>query len=71
MWLCQFIHIAGTHFLRIIPDNSPASENPEKVKRVIFCTGKVYYELAKERKQLQLEEDVAIVRLEQVAIIVS
>lgn len=36
------------------------------MKRVIFCTGKVYYELAKERKQQKLEKDVAIVRLEQV-----
>uniref|UniRef100_A0A673G067 oxoglutarate dehydrogenase (succinyl-transferring) n=1 Tax=Sinocyclocheilus rhinocerous TaxID=307959 RepID=A0A673G067_9TELE len=59
--------ITGTKFLRIIPDDCPASKNPEKVKRVIFCTGKVYYELAKERKQLKLEEDVAIVRLEQIS----
>lgn len=62
---------AGTKFIRVIPDDGPASKNPERVKRVIFCTGKVYYELAKERKQLKLEENVAIVRLEQVAIIVS
>uniref|UniRef100_A0A8C1YAM2 2-oxoglutarate dehydrogenase complex component E1 n=1 Tax=Cyprinus carpio TaxID=7962 RepID=A0A8C1YAM2_CYPCA len=59
--------ITGTKFLRIIPDGGPASNHPEKVKRVIFCTGKVYYELAKERKQLKLEEDVAIVRLEQIS----
>ncbi|KAI2657868.1 2-oxoglutarate dehydrogenase-like, mitochondrial [Labeo rohita] len=59
--------ITGTKFLRIIPDDGPASENPEKVKRVIFCTGKVYYELAKERKQLKLEKDVAVVRLEQIS----
>lgn len=69
-WL-YLIYFAGTKFLRIIPDESPASKTPQKVKRVIFCTGKVYYELAKERKRLQLEKDVAIVRLEQVAIIVS
>lgn len=54
-------------FRRIIPDEGPASENPSKVKRVIFCTGKVYYELAKERKQLKLEDMVAIVRLEQIS----
>uniref|UniRef100_A0A672QXC5 oxoglutarate dehydrogenase (succinyl-transferring) n=1 Tax=Sinocyclocheilus grahami TaxID=75366 RepID=A0A672QXC5_SINGR len=59
--------ITGTKFLRIIPDGGPASKHPEKVKRVIFCTGKVYYELAKERKRLKLEEDVAIVRLEQIS----
>ncbi|XP_072534173.1 2-oxoglutarate dehydrogenase-like, mitochondrial [Salminus brasiliensis] len=56
-----------TKFRRIIPDEGPASKNPDKVKRVIFCTGKVYYELAKERKQLKLEETVAIVRLEQIS----
>uniref|UniRef100_A0A8C2HT85 Oxoglutarate dehydrogenase like n=1 Tax=Cyprinus carpio TaxID=7962 RepID=A0A8C2HT85_CYPCA len=58
--------IPGTKFRRIIPDDCPASKNPEKVKRV-FCTGKVYYELAKERKRLKLEEDVVIVRLEQIS----
>ncbi|XP_056616415.1 2-oxoglutarate dehydrogenase-like, mitochondrial isoform X4 [Triplophysa dalaica] len=57
----------GTKFRRIIPDDGPASRNPEKVKRIIFCTGKVYYELTKERKQLNLEEDVAIIRLEQIS----
>ncbi|XP_036430123.1 2-oxoglutarate dehydrogenase-like, mitochondrial [Colossoma macropomum] len=57
----------GTKFRRIIPDEGPSSKNPGKVKRVIFCTGKVYYELAKERKQLKLEDTVAIVRLEQIS----
>uniref|UniRef100_A0A671Y1F9 oxoglutarate dehydrogenase (succinyl-transferring) n=1 Tax=Sparus aurata TaxID=8175 RepID=A0A671Y1F9_SPAAU len=56
----------GTKFKRLIPDESPASQNPAQVKRVIFCTGKVYYELAKERKRQELEKDIAIIRLEQV-----
>lgn len=43
-----------------------ASQSPGQVKRVIFCTGKVYYELAKERKLQNLEKDIAIIRLEQV-----
>lgn len=64
----HFIYLvsAGTKFKRLIPDESPASQNPAQVKRVIFCTGKVYYELAKERKQQKLEKDIAIIRLEQV-----
>lgn len=49
-----------------MPDEGPAGEDPAQVKRVIFCTGKVYYELAKERKQQQMEKDIAIIRLEQV-----
>lgn len=58
--------LAGTRFKRLIPDQGPASDDPAQVKRLIFCTGKVYYELAKERKKGNLERDVAIVRLEQV-----
>lgn len=58
--------LAGTKFKRLIPDQGPAAEDPARVKRVIFCTGKVYYELARERKQGNLEQDVAIIRLEQV-----
>ncbi|KAG9341028.1 hypothetical protein JZ751_019782, partial [Albula glossodonta] len=54
-------------FRRIIPDEGPASKSPEKVKRVIFCTGKVYYELAKQRKLEDLEHDIAIIRLEQIS----
>ncbi len=57
---------AGTKFRRLVPDEGPVSQNPAQVKRVIFCTGKVYYELAKERKRQKLEKDVAIIRLEQV-----
>uniref|UniRef100_A0A8D0G3V3 2-oxoglutarate dehydrogenase complex component E1 n=1 Tax=Sphenodon punctatus TaxID=8508 RepID=A0A8D0G3V3_SPHPU len=59
--------LPGTHFMRIIPDNGPAAQNPENVKRVIFCTGKVYYELIRERKTRQMEADVAIARVEQLS----
>uniref|UniRef100_A0A669CWB6 2-oxoglutarate dehydrogenase complex component E1 n=1 Tax=Oreochromis niloticus TaxID=8128 RepID=A0A669CWB6_ORENI len=57
----------GTKFKRLIPDEGPAGQSPGQVKRVIFCTGKVYYELAKERKQQNLYRDVAIIRLEQIS----
>uniref|UniRef100_A0A667X938 2-oxoglutarate dehydrogenase complex component E1 n=1 Tax=Myripristis murdjan TaxID=586833 RepID=A0A667X938_9TELE len=59
--------LPGTHFKRIIPDDGPASASPEKVKRVIFCTGKVYYELTRERKNRGMEDAVAIVRIEQLS----
>lgn len=59
--------LAGTHFLRVIPDSGPAAQSPEKVKRVLFCTGKVYYDLTRERKARQMEADVAITRVEQVS----
>ncbi|XP_040292412.1 2-oxoglutarate dehydrogenase-like, mitochondrial isoform X1 [Bufo bufo] len=57
----------GTVFHRVIPESGAACQNPQNVRRVIFCTGKVYYELVKERHQKQLESQVAITRLEQIA----
>ena len=41
--------LTGTSFKRVIPDSGPASNNPEKVRKLLLCTGKVYYELAKVR----------------------
>jgi 2-oxoglutarate dehydrogenase E1 component len=49
-------------FQEIIDD---ASTNPKDVKRVLMCTGKIYYDL--KAKQLKdKRKDVAIVRLEQI-----
>jgi 2-oxoglutarate dehydrogenase E1 component len=38
--------------------------NPQSVERVVFCSGKVYYELLQERRAKQLN-NIAIVRMEQ------
>ncbi len=38
--------------------------DPKQVERVVFCSGKVYYELLQERRKLELN-NVAIVRVEQ------
>uniref|UniRef100_A0A8C5IX78 2-oxoglutarate dehydrogenase-like, mitochondrial n=1 Tax=Junco hyemalis TaxID=40217 RepID=A0A8C5IX78_JUNHY len=59
--------VSGTSFQRVIPENGPAAEEPHEVKRVILCTGKVYYDLVKERKNQDLEKQVAITRLEQIS----
>jgi 2-oxoglutarate dehydrogenase E1 component len=48
-------------FQRVIPDDLP---DPTKVKRILLCSGKVYYDLAAERRRRKLD-DIAIVRLEQ------
>jgi 2-oxoglutarate dehydrogenase E1 component len=37
---------------------------PDKVKRLVFCTGKFYYDLLAEREKLN-SEDVALIRIEQ------
>lgn len=57
---------AGTNFLRVIPECGPAAQSPQSVRRVLFCTGKVYYDLTRERKARGMEADVAITRVEQV-----
>lgn len=57
----------GTEFQRVIPDASPASQNPSTVKKLIFCSGRVYYDLVKARRERNLESDIAISRLEQIS----
>lgn len=49
------------HFRRILTD---PHTDPQQVKRVLICSGKVYYDLAAEREELG-RDDVAILRLEQ------
>lgn len=49
-------------FKEVIDD--PFVQNAEEVKTVLFCSGKIYFDLA-ERQQKENRRDVAIVRLEQ------
>ena len=51
----------GTFFQEVIDDNFA---DPAKVKRVLFCNGKIYYDLVG-KQQLEERKDVAVVRLEQ------
>ena len=57
----------GTEFQRMILDKGPASETPAQVDKVLFCTGKVYYDLIKERRERGLESKIAIHTLEQIS----
>ena len=43
-------------------------EEADKVKKIIFCTGKVYYDLIKERAKKELDSKIVIARVEQVII---
>ncbi|GAA0282706.1 multifunctional oxoglutarate decarboxylase/oxoglutarate dehydrogenase thiamine pyrophosphate-binding subunit/dihydrolipoyllysine-residue succinyltransferase subunit [Cryptosporangium japonicum] len=56
----------GSRFQPVIDDPGfdGVKPDPAKVKRVLLCSGKVYYDLAAARAQRKLD-DVAIVRLEQ------
>lgn len=49
------------HFEEIFDD---ALATPSKVKRVLWCTGKIYYELL-EKKEADNRDDIAIIRIEQ------
>jgi 2-oxoglutarate dehydrogenase E1 component len=53
--------IAGGSFQRVIPDDTV---DAQRVTRILLCSGKIYYELAAERRKRK-RQDVAIVRLEQ------
>jgi 2-oxoglutarate dehydrogenase E1 component len=55
--------LEGTCFQEILPDTM-VFENPDQVKRVVLCSGKVYYDLAAYRKDHNIN-DVAILRVEQ------
>ncbi|CAI4227877.1 unnamed protein product [Auanema sp. JU1783] len=60
--------VPGTHFQRVIPENgTDLVHNPGQVSRLIFCTGKVYYDLVAARKHLGLENNVALARVEQLS----
>ena len=57
----------GSTFKRVIPDVGAATgAAPKKVRKLLFCSGKVYYDLEKERADKGVS-DVAIARLEQIA----
>lgn len=56
---------SGNRFHEIYDDEDfPTKTKAKKAKRVLFCTGKIYYDLLKRQKETD-RKDVAIVRLEQ------
>lgn len=63
--------LPGTTFVRAYKETGVASQNPENVKKLAFCSGKVYYDLVNERKARGLDDQVAIVRIEQVCFVIS
>ncbi|HEV2643552.1 MAG TPA: thiamine pyrophosphate-dependent enzyme, partial [Candidatus Elarobacter sp.] len=54
---------AGSAFQRVI-DDAAASPRRERVKRIVFCTGKIYYDLL-ERRTREANEAIALVRVEE------
>ncbi|WP_420996666.1 2-oxoglutarate dehydrogenase E1 component [Cupriavidus sp. 30B13] len=54
--------LAKGHFETVIPDHEEL--NASKVKRIVMCSGKVYYDLVNARKE-RGASDTAIIRMEQ------
>lgn len=59
--------LPGTTFTRAYVETGVASNNPDNVKKVLFCSGKVYYDLIKERSKLGLDDQIAVCRIEQIS----
>ena len=53
----------GTSFRRILAETDKLADDA-KVRRVILCSGKVYFDLVAERRKRKIE-DIAILRIEQ------
>lgn len=56
----------GLRFMKVIPDKGENMVAADKIRKVIFCSGQVYYDLENERTKKGVK-DVAIVRVEQIA----
>jgi 2-oxoglutarate dehydrogenase E1 component len=56
----------GSSFHRVMYERPP-SEADREIARVILCAGKIYYDLYSRRRELGLDEVMALVRLEQLA----
>jgi len=52
-------------FQPVIPD-ALATRHTDSVRRVLFCSGKVYYDIVEEREKRGAEAEAAIVRVEQI-----
>ena len=55
----------GTSFHRLLWDNPQAVGTDDEIKRLILCSGKIYYDLAAERDKRKIR-DIYILRLEQI-----
>ncbi len=56
---------AGTRFHRVLGERGKLVER-ESVRRVVLCTGKVYYDLLEAREERKID-DIALIRVEQLA----
>ncbi|PHZ07394.1 2-oxoglutarate dehydrogenase, E1 component [Rhizopus microsporus ATCC 52813] len=55
----------GTRFQPVLGDNT--IENTDQVKKVVFVSGKFYYDLVKERERRGMKDRVALIRIEELS----
>jgi 2-oxoglutarate dehydrogenase E1 component len=55
---------AGSGFQAVIGDNGKSMADDKKVRRVVMCSGKLYYDLLAARDERKIT-DIALVRIEQ------
>jgi 2-oxoglutarate dehydrogenase E1 component len=63
--LSDLVEFTDGTFQTVIDDPAMANADRDKVRRVLVCTGKVYYTLRDARTAAERDGDVAIVRVEQ------
>ena len=57
----------GTKFQRVYPEIGLPKENAENVKKLIFCSGKIYYDIKKEITKTNKDYEIAVARVEQIS----
>ncbi len=63
--ITDFIDSKNAKFQYIIDDHTLASGKKKTIKKVILCSGQIYYELLQDRTKKQLDNNIAIIRIEQ------
>ncbi len=56
--------VSGTKFQEIIDDTDVGPRSAKKVRRIVLCSGKVYFDLLHYKREHKIK-DIALVRLEQ------
>jgi len=59
------LELSERRFQRVIPETSKEMLPEDEIRRVLFCSGRVYYDLLEEREARDIK-DVVIVRIEQI-----
>lgn len=54
---------AGLRFKRVISNENSTAVSDDKIRKLVLCSGQVYYDLVKAREETK-SNDVAIVRIE-------